>query len=195
MQTGAGTVMNTLVVRRGDSIAVFGTGSVGLAAIMAARIAGANPIIGVDINPGRLELALELGATHTINNRREDVASRISDITSGGVDYVLEITGDPGMLRTAIDALNPRGTVALFTGESGSGLLSEGRKTISVVQGSSIPQIFIPRLIKLYQTGLFPIDRIEKFYDFADINQAIADAKSGDTIKPVLRVNEETSSQ
>jgi aryl-alcohol dehydrogenase len=195
IQTGAGTVMNTLRVPRGGSIAVFGTGSVGLAAIIAARIVGANPVIGVDINPGRLELALELGATHIINNRGEDVASRISDITGGGVDYVLEITGDPVMLRTAIDVLNPQGTVALFTGESGLGPLPEGRKAISVVQGSSVPQIFIPKLIKLYQSGLFPFDRIEKFYDFADINQAIADAKRGDTIKPVLRVNEETSSR
>jgi aryl-alcohol dehydrogenase len=189
IQTGAGTVMNTLAVTGGASIAVFGTGSVGLAAIMAARIVGANPIIGADINPGRLDLALELGATHIINNRQEGIASSISAITGGGVDYVLEITGDPEMLRTAIGVLNPHGTVALFTGESGPGWLPEGRKTISVVEGSSVPQIFIPRLIKLYQAGLFPFDRIEKFYDFADINQAVADARRGDTIKPVLRVN------
>ena len=189
LQTGAGTVMNTLAVPRGASIAAFGTGSVGLAAIMAARIVGANPIIGVDINPGRLKLALELGATHVINNRREDIASRIAGITGGGVDYVLEITGDPGMLRTAIDLLHPCGTVALFTGESEPGPLPEGRKAISVVQGSSVPQMFIPRLIKLYQAGLFPFNRIEKFYDFAEINKAIADAKRGDTIKPVLRLD------
>jgi aryl-alcohol dehydrogenase len=195
IQTGAGTVMNTLDVPRGASIAVFGTGSVGLSAIMAARIVGVNPIIGVDTNPDRLDLALELGATHIINNRQEDIASSISVITGGGVDYVLELTGDPGMLRSAIDVLHPHGTVALFTGESGQGLLSKGRQTISVVEGSSVPQIFIPRLIKLYQAGLFPFDRIEKYYDFADINQAIADAKRGDTIKPVLRVHEEISSR
>jgi aryl-alcohol dehydrogenase len=193
-QTGAGTVMNTLDIPRGAGIAVFGTGSVGLAAIMAARIVGADPIIGVDINPGRLRLALELGATHVINNRREDIASRIAGIT-GGVDYVLEITGDPEMLRMAIAVLNPRGTAALFTGEGGPGPLPEGRKTVSVVEGSSVPQTFIPRLIKLYLKGLFAIDRIEKFYDFADINRAIADAKRGDTIKPVLRVNEKNEAQ
>jgi len=192
IQTGAGTVMNTLAVPKGASIAVFGTGSVGLAAIMAARIVGANPIIGVDVHPGRLALALELGATHVIDNRREDIISRIIDITGSGVDYVLEITGDPGMLRTALDILNPGGTVALFTGGSGPGLLPEGRQTISVVEGSSVPQVFIPRLIELWQAGLFPFDRIEKFYDFADINQAIAEAKRGDTVKPVLRVSQAT---
>jgi aryl-alcohol dehydrogenase len=195
IQTGAGTVMNTLEVPGGASIAVFGTGSVGLAAIMAARIVGADPVIGVDINPGRLELALELGATHTIDSRREDVASRISVITGGGVDYVLEITGDPAMLRTAVDVLHPRGTVALFTGGSGPGPLPEGRRAVSVVEGSSVPQVFIPRLIELYQAGLFPFDRIEKFYDFAGINRAIAEARRGDTIKPVLRMNENTSSR
>lgn len=192
IQTGAGAVMNTLAVPEGASIAVFGTGSVGLAAIMAARIVGANPIIGVDIHPGRLDLALELGATHVIDNRQEDIDSRIDGITGSGVDYVMEITGDPGMLRTAIDVLKPGGTVALFTGESGPGHLPEGRRAISVVQGSSVPQIFIPRLIELWQEGLFPFDRLEKFYDFADINQAIADAKRGDTVKPVLRVSQAT---
>jgi aryl-alcohol dehydrogenase len=189
IQTGAGTIMNTLAVPAGASIAVFGTGSVGLAAIMAARIVGASPIVGVDINPARLNLARELGATHAINNRREDIASGITSITGSGVDYVLEITGDPGMLRAAISILNPRGTVALFTGESGPGRLPEGRRAISVVQGSSVPQVFIPELIKLYQAGLFPFNRIEKFYDYTDINRAITDARRGDTIKSVLRVN------
>src|SRR5208283_1715309 len=90
MQTGAGTVMNSLEVSKGAGIAIFGTGAVGLAAVMAARIVGANPIIGVDLRPKRLELALELGATHVINNRRNDVVSHITDITGitgSGVDY------------------------------------------------------------------------------------------------------------
>ncbi len=126
MQTGAGTVMNSLKVPAGASIAVFGTGAVGLAAVMAARIVGADPIIGVDIIPQRLKLALELGATHAIDNRQDELASRITDITGSGVDYVLEITGDPEMHQLAIDVLNPHGTVALLTGASGS-RLSAGR--------------------------------------------------------------------
>ena len=94
MQTGAGTVMNSLQVPKGASIAVFGTGAVGLAAVMAARLAGADPIIGVDIRPARLALALELGATHVIDNHHEDIVARIGEITGSGVDYVLEITGE-----------------------------------------------------------------------------------------------------
>jgi aryl-alcohol dehydrogenase len=191
IQIGAGTVMNSLRVSQGESIAIFGTGAVGLAAVMAARIVGANPIIGVDRNSMRLELALELGATHVVDNRHEDIASRISDITGGSVDYVLEITGAPGMLQLAIEVLNPRGTVALFTGESGPGSLPEDKKTISIVEGDAVPQVFIPKLISLYQAGVFPFDRLEKFYGFNEINQAIADARWGDTIKPVLRVSKQ----
>jgi aryl-alcohol dehydrogenase len=190
LQTGAGTVINSLQVRAGESIAVFGTGAVGLAAIMAARIVNANPIIGVDINPVRLELALELGATHVIDNRHNDIIGRIAAITHSGVDYVVETTADARMHRLAVDALNPRGTAALLTGEQGMDSLPQGRKTLGIIQGDAVPQLFIPRLITLHRKGLFPFDRLVKFYDFNKINQAIADAKRGDAIKPVLRVSE-----
>jgi aryl-alcohol dehydrogenase len=190
LQTGAGTVMNSLKVPEGASIAIFGTGAVGLAAAMAARIGGANPIIGVDIHPMRLELALELGATHVIVNRHGEVASRIPSITGGGVDYVVETTGNPKMHRLAIDILNPHGTAALLTGESGTDSLAEGRRTLGIIEGDAVPQRFIPKLIELYQAGQFPFDHLVKFYDFSEINQAISDAKRGDTIKPVLRISE-----
>jgi aryl-alcohol dehydrogenase len=190
LQTGAGTVMNSLKVPTGASIAIFGTGAVGLAAVMAARIVGADPIIGVDINPVRLELALELGATHVIDNRHEAIASRISAITGGGVDYVLEITGNPRMHQLATAMLNPRGTVALLTGARGTDSLPGGRKTLEIIQGDAVPQRFIPKLIALYRAGQFPFDRLVKFYAFSEINQAIADAKRGETIKPVLRISQ-----
>jgi aryl-alcohol dehydrogenase len=190
LQTGAGTVMNSLEVSKGASIAIFGTGAVGLAAVMASRLVGARPIIGVDINPERLELALELGATHGINNHRDDVASCIAEITGSGVDYVLEITGDPKMLRLAVDVLNPYGTVAIFTGERVTDSLPEGRKMLSIIEGDAVPQRFIPKLITLYRAGKFPFDRLVKFYDFRRINQAIADARHGDTVKPVLLISE-----
>ncbi|MBI5570378.1 MAG: NAD(P)-dependent alcohol dehydrogenase [Desulfomonile tiedjei] len=190
LQTGAGTVMNSLQVSKGAGIAIFGTGAVGLAAIMVARIVGANPIVGVDRLPKRLELARELGATHVIDNRHEDVGSRITDITGSGVDYVVETTGDWKMNRLAIALLNPHGTVALLTGAGGTDALPEGRKTRGIIQGDAVPQRFIPKLIGLYKAGQFPFDRLVKFYAFGEINKAIADAKRGDTIKPVLRVSQ-----
>jgi aryl-alcohol dehydrogenase len=182
--------MNSLKVAKGASIAIFGTGAVGLAATMAARRVGANPIIGVDIIPKRLKLALELGATHAIDNRRNRIASCVADITGGGVDYVVETTGSQEMHGLAIDVLNPRGAVALLTGESGAAL-PEGRRTLDIIQGDAVPQLFIPKLIALYKAGRFPFDRLVKFYDFSKINEAIADARSGVTIKPVLRISKE----
>jgi aryl-alcohol dehydrogenase len=190
LQTGAGTVMNSLRVTRGASLAVFGTGAVGLAAVMAARLAGADPIIGVDRKPKRLTLALQLGATHTIDNRRQDVTTRIVQITGRGVDHVVETTASPEMHRLAIEVSNPHGVVALLTGETGTDSLPEGRRTLGIHEGDAVPQQFIPKLIQLYREGKFPYDRLLKFYDFGDINRAMADARRGDTIKPVLRIRE-----
>jgi aryl-alcohol dehydrogenase len=188
LQTGAGTVMNSLAVPAGAGIAIFGTGTVGLAAVMAARIVGAGPIIGVDILPWRLDLALQLGATHIIDARREDVAARIAEITGSGVDYVVENTGGMEMVRLAVDVLKPRGCVALLTGDMEIRSFTGGRKAVGVIQGDAVPQCFIPKLIDLYRAEQFPFDRLMKFYPFADINRAVADARRGDTIKPVLRI-------
>jgi aryl-alcohol dehydrogenase len=196
MQTGAGAVFNTLEVPPGASIAIFGTGAVGIAAIMAARIAGASPIIAVDISDERLTLAAELGATHTINGRNEDIRSRIMAITGSGVDYVLEITAQPKMLKLAVDVLKILGTAGLIGGAPAGteaavdmNQLLNGRKLRGIAQGDAIPQVFIPKLIELFKAGKFPFDRLVKFYDFDDINQAFADAKSGKTVKPILRIN------
>ncbi len=186
IQTGAGTVMNSLNVTRGKSIAIFGTGAVGIAAAMAARIVGANPIIGVDVKPKRLDLALKLGVTDTIINRRTNVLARVTEITGRGVDYVVDTTGDIEMQAKATSVLNPNGIVALLTGEPGSDNFPGGRRTMGIIQGNAVSQEFIPKLIDLYRSGAFPFDLLEKNYAFHEINQAIADAKRGITIKPVL---------
>jgi aryl-alcohol dehydrogenase len=189
LQTGAGTVMNSLAVRAGSSIAIFGTGSVGLAAVMAARILKAKTIIAVDINRRRLKLARELGATHYINNRRGDLAGSIKAITGGGVDYVVESTADRDMEQLAAELLNSGGKAALLSGAGAAGKLPGNREVISVIQGDAVPQKFIPKLIKLYQDGRFPFDRLVRFYDFVEINHAIADSKRGSTVKPVLLIS------
>ncbi len=191
IMTGSGTVMNIFNVPKGASLAVFGTGAVGMAAVMAARIVGAGPIIGVDIHQARLELAKELGATHVINSRQEDVAAVISSITASGVDFVLDTSGNATMNQIAVDVLNPRGTLANTGGSLAQDKLPGEKKRARVTMGSAIPQEFIPKLIGYYQAGIFPFDRLEKFYNFGEINQAIADSKRGVTIKPVLRINRE----
>jgi aryl-alcohol dehydrogenase len=195
MQTGAGAVLNALRVPAGASLAVFGAGGVGLAAIMAARYAGASTIIAVDVNDERLALAAELGATHLINGRTADVRSKVMHIASSGADFVLELTGQPQMLKLAVDVLAQTGTASLIAGAPAGAeaavdmnQLLNGRTVRGIIQGDAIPQVFIPKLIEMYKAVKFPFDRLVRFYDFDDINTAFADAKSGQAIKPVLRI-------
>jgi aryl-alcohol dehydrogenase len=191
LQTGAGTVMNSLGVKAGSSIAIFGTGSVGLAAVMAARIMGADPIIGIDIRAHRLTLARELGATHALLARRvTNLGRKITAITGSGLDYVVETSGNASLERLGCNLLNPGGRLALLTGGSGRETLPEGRKVLSIIQGDAIPQQFIPLLIKLHGKGRFPFDRLITYYPFRDINRAFSDSRQGKTIKPVLRIGE-----
>jgi Zn-dependent alcohol dehydrogenase len=114
LQTGAGAVLNSLRVRPGESLAVFGTGSVGLAAVMAAKVAGATTVVAVDVNETRLALAAELGATHAVNASTDDIADRMRRIRPGGFDYVLEITARPHLLALAVQLLAPMGVAALI---------------------------------------------------------------------------------
>ncbi|MGF6572789.1 aryl-alcohol dehydrogenase [Paraburkholderia sp. GAS333] len=195
IQTGAGAVINSLKVRPGSSFASLGAGAVGLSAVMAARVAGATTIIAVDVVPSRLALAKELGATHTVNSREVDMIEAIRQITDGGVDFALESTGRAEVLSQGIDALGslgamgvvgapPLGTKAEFDINS---LLLGGRTIRGIVEGDSVPQVFIPQLVQLYQQGRFPFDRLVRFYSIDQINQAADDSTSGVTLKPILR--------
>ncbi len=196
VQTGAGAVMNALKIGAGASFAVFGSGSVGLSAVMAAKIVGATTIVAVDVIASRLAMAKELGATHTVNATDTDPVAAIRGIAKSGVDFTLETTGRPDVVRQAIDALGTRGACGVVgaapIGTTASfdmgGLMSPGKSVRGIIQGDSVPEIFIPQLIELHRQGRFPFDRLIKFYDFADINQAAADSETGVTIKPVLRM-------
>jgi aryl-alcohol dehydrogenase len=196
LQTGAGSVINALKVGAGDSFAAFGAGSVGLSAVMAARVTGATTIIAVDVIPSRLALAKELGATHVVNAKDGDPVAAIQGIAGGGVDFALESTGRPEVVRQAVDALGTRGTVGIVgaapIGTTASfdmgGLMSPGKSIRGIIQGDSVPDLFIPQLIELHRQGRFPFDRLVKFYSLDEINQAAADSESGATIKPILRM-------
>jgi aryl-alcohol dehydrogenase len=196
IQTGAGSVLNVLRPEAGTSIAVFGTGAVGMSAIMAAVIAGCTTIIGIDVKQGRLELARELGATHTINGAEANAVEEIGKITGGGADYSLETTAVPAVFRQAVDALAPLGTCGLI-GAAPLGtevsldmnnILIPGRTVRGIVEGDSVPDVFIPQLIELYDKGRFPFDRLVEFYELEEINQAAEDSEEGSALKPVLRI-------
>ncbi len=197
IQTGAGAVLNALKAEAGSSIAVFGVGSVGLAAVMAARLAGCTMIVAVDLNPRRLELACELGATHSLNPRDGEVVERIQALTNGiGVDYSLEATANPQVLRQAVECLAVTGTCGLV---GAAPLETEvtlnmasilfGRTLRGVIEGDSEPHVFIPKLVEMYRQGRFPFDRLVEFYEFSEINRAVEDSEQGRVVKAVLRMS------
>lgn len=197
IQTGAGAVMNSLRPEAGTSIALFGAGAVGMSAIMAAQIVGCATIIAIDVIPGRLELARELGATHTVDaNESENVVEEVQEITGDGADYSIESSAVPAVLRQAVDSLAPLGVCGLI-GAAPLGtefsldmndLLIPGKTVRGIVEGDSVPHVFIPRLVDLYDQGRFPFDRLVQTYSLNEINQAAEDVEEGNTLKPVLRM-------
>ncbi len=194
VQTGAGAVMNALAVSAGQSIAVFGTGSVGLSAVMAARVVGATTIVAVDTNDARLAFAREVGATHAFNPKDGGVIERVLALGGAGLNHALDTTGHAAVIRDAMACLAPRGCCGVL-GASPMGseitldqvhFMSGGRRLIGIVEGDANSDIFIPTLIELQRQGRFPFDRMIRAYPFAAIEEAIHDMEAGRTIKPVL---------
>jgi aryl-alcohol dehydrogenase len=195
IMTGAGAVINSLGVGIDDSVAVFGTGSVGLSAIMAAKLVGAGAVIAVDLVESRLALARELGATHAINPQTQSAPEAVRRILPLGVDFIVDTTANANVLRGAVALLAPRGTLGMVGGAP-KGLefpldvehvLTGGRTVRGIIEGDANPDVFLPKLIDLFVKGKFPIDRLVTFYPFARINDAIADALGGKVVKPILR--------
>lgn len=196
-QTGAGAVMNALKVGPGQSFAVFGAGAVGLSAVMAAKIVGASTIIAIDINDSRLQLAKDLGATHVINGKAKNAVEEIKALTGGGgADFTLEATGLPAILRQAIDATGTLGTCAVV-GAAPLGteakfdindVMVPGKTIKGVIEGDSIPDVFIPQLVEHFMKGEFPIDKLTRTYSLDQINEAAEDSKKGTTVKPIIKI-------
>jgi aryl-alcohol dehydrogenase len=188
IQTGAGTVMETLSLRPGQSIAVLGAGAVGLAAVMAAKIMGAGSIGIIDLHPSRLALARQLGAS--------DVATDIASL-AGPYDHIVDTTGVPALVQKAISLLASRGTLALVGAYPPvpmeldlSAIMSMGRRIVGVVEGGIDPRTFIPRLIEHYRAGELPLEKLVRFYPFSAIDEAFEASKSGEVIKPVLTMKD-----
>lgn len=195
VQTGAGAVINTFQLGTGSTLAVFGAGGVGLSAIMAAKIAGADTIIAADTNPARLELALQVGATHTVDARDGDVAARIVALSGEGVQFSLETSATVPGFQGALDCLAKRGTAGMvavpqlgapftFTARP----ILAGRRIVGIIEGDAVPDLFIPRLIDWYRAGRLPLEAISEYFDFARIGEALAAGTSGRVVKPILRM-------
>lgn len=191
LMTGAGAVLNVLRPVAGDTVGVFGTGPVGLAAVMAASAAGAR-VVAVDVNDARLETARALGAAATVNSASVDVGEALSGLAPQGLDSAVDATGRAEVVAAAARALHTRGTLAVCgVGPSPAveidwRTLLNGRTVTGVISGSAVPATFVPRLIDLYRGGAFPMDTLATYFDFADIGSALAAARSGEVVKAVL---------
>jgi aryl-alcohol dehydrogenase len=190
VQTGAGAVLVALDARAGSTIVVFGAGGVGLSAVMAAKLAGASTIIAVDLHENRLTLASELGATHTFVGSEQRLASRIRAITDGGAHFALDTTSLASVAVDALKSLRPSGVCGLLGLPHGDIVVDPalllGRSITGIVEGNTVPQVFIPKLITLWRQGMFPFDKLIKTFRLDEINEAERASADGSVIKPVL---------
>lgn len=194
VQTGAGAMLNTFDVQEAESVIVFGVGTVGLSAVIAARMIGAAPIICVDILQNRLELAADLGATHVLNAKDGEVPSRVKEILPRGAQYVFDTSATVVALEAAMQCIGQGGRIAIVSFPEGGKKFPFTTRELflrvgslqGTIQGHSVPREFLPKLIEWQQKGLFPYEKFITTYDFADINKAFGDAEAGTAIKPVL---------
>ena len=195
LATGAGAVLNEARPKLGDSILVVGVGAVGLAAIMAARNSGVTKIIAADVHDNRLAMASDFGATHTVNSRATKLVEEVAKITGSTVDFALDCTGVISVIETIAQTVGMLGTLVLIGGAPAGASFSLdhlttlwGKRVIGVLGGGGRSGQLIPALVELHQQGRFPFDRLVKYYEMDQIEQALEDSKSGKVIKPILRM-------
>ncbi|MDM7487710.1 NAD(P)-dependent alcohol dehydrogenase [Rhodococcus sp. GXMU-t2271] len=194
LQTGAGAVLRVLRPEPGSSLAVFGLGAVGMAAVMAARIAGCTTVVGVDPDGGRRDLARTLGATETLTPAgHPDVGRRIRELTGGGVDFAVEAVGSEDVIRQALSSLTAPGTCATLGLRAGRNPVTVdqthllgGRTLTGVIEGDADPHVFLPDLVRLWQQGSFPVEKLIRTFPFERFDEALAAVRAGDAVKAVL---------
>jgi S-(hydroxymethyl)glutathione dehydrogenase/alcohol dehydrogenase len=193
--TGMGAVFNVLGVKAGDAVAVFGTGGIGLNAVMAAALAGANPVIGVDLKESRRALARKFGATHVIDPGAGDIAAQIKAIVPAGVDMSVEATGVPAVMVDAVSVTRPQGGRAVVIGNAPYGsevtmspnVFNQGKSLLGTWGGDSVPDRDYPRYGRLIAADRFPArELLSQPYRLKDINEALADMRSGKIGRPLI---------
>ena len=193
--TGVGAALRTAGVRAGQTVAVYGCGGVGLSIIQGARIAGARQIIGVDRFDSKLEMASELGATHTVNSQRNDPLQAVRELTGkAGVDHAFEAVGNPTLVRQAIESLAIRGTATIV------GVMPPDAhidfpwmairpecKIQTSRMGSNQFRVDIPNYLELYRQGRLNLDgMVSARRPLEDINDAFRAMNAGEVARTVL---------
>jgi Zn-dependent alcohol dehydrogenase len=191
--TGAGAVLNTAGVRPGQSVAIFGLGGVGLAAVMGARVANAYPIVAVDPVEEKRKLALALGATHAL--APEEAEKSMKDLTGGGAEVGFEAAGVPAVLEAAFRATRRGGTTVAMGLPHPARTLTlpalafagEGRTLVGSYMGSAAPQRDVPRYVALWKAGQMPVDRLKTAtLPLAAVNEAFEALAAGRAVRQVL---------
>ncbi|MFP6740040.1 MAG: Zn-dependent alcohol dehydrogenase [Alphaproteobacteria bacterium] len=194
--TGLGAVVNTAKVPSGSSVAVIGTGGIGLNSVQGARLCGAETIIAVDLLDSKLETAMEFGATHGVNAGAYDAAEAIRELTHGrGVDYVFMTVGSTKAVEQGISFLRPSGTMVIV-GMPAAGAMAEfeplnmadiALRIIGSKMGGTRIRVDIPRLVGFYEQGRLKLDElISNRYPIDGINDAIAEVNSGEVLRNVI---------
>jgi Zn-dependent alcohol dehydrogenase len=201
--TGTGAVRNAARVKPGQSVAVIGCGGVGLQAVSAARLAGADPLIAVDRDDGKLQRARDRGATHTLQGSEtgRDVVAQLREIGDGGVDVAIEVVGSPETIRQAFAAIRPGG-VAVVVGIAPSGLEVSlpaldfiNDKTIrGSFYGSADPATEMPELLAMVHDGRIDVaGAVSDFTDLEGIEAAFGRLRRGEGARTVAIVDAEAA--
>jgi S-(hydroxymethyl)glutathione dehydrogenase/alcohol dehydrogenase len=193
--TGMGAVLNTAHPRPGQSIAIFGTGGIGLCAVAGAAISGCAPIIAVDINPEKLTVAKKMGATHCICSKTDNPVDEIMKICPGGIDFAIEATGIPDIMNIALTSVHAQGGIAVVIGNANFNdklvidprQLNMGKQLRGTWGGDNNPDIDFPRYCQLVKFGRLNLDPLmSPPYSLSDINQALSDLANGCVVRPLI---------
>ncbi len=194
--TGAGAVLNTASARPGQSLAVFGVGGVGLNAVSAAVAAGCYPVVAVDVLDAKLELAIRMGATHTIDARADDAVSALDELCPAGLDIAIEASGRPLAMQQALAAVKSRGGRAVIIGNAHHGEVvtldpqqfNQGKRLFGTWGGDSRPDTDFPLYATLLEAGRLNLEPlIGRAYPLDQVNQALDDLESGVTARPIIK--------
>ena len=187
--TGAGIAFNTAKIAQGSNVAVFGVGGIGLSTVIGAKLRGAKRIIAIDIFDHKLELACSLGATDTVNCKKQDVASYINEVThKAGLDYAIEASGNAEAMELAFKSIRTGGGLCVLAGNLPAGKtisidpldLIKGKRVIGTWGGETQPDKDIPMYLDLYRTGKLELSSlITQTYKLEEINQALEELEKG----------------
>ena len=193
--TGVGAVVNAAQPRPGQSLAVFGTGGIGLCAVAGAAVAGCDPIIAVDVRSDMLVLAQKMGATHRVDAGTDDPVLQIMTICPGGVDFAVEASGIPSVMAQSLESVRVQGGTSVVVGNArhgemvdlDPGQLNMGKRLYGTWGGDSAPDRDYPRYADLITSGKLDVSRISSVvYPLSAVNNALDEMEAGRAVRPLI---------